>query len=364
MKITQSAVTLQSQQASVALRSTQSTWRAWTGQHRPDFEGRAIGQSIRSEVNLNLSGSADAGLYKRAQAPAKVSTTEALTSGKDTVQFDPRLRLLIAMVEAITGRAVTVFNAQELQVPTGASAVAAPAASAAPAATPAPDSPQAQGWGLEFVTQERVAEAQTTQVSAQGVVQTADGQHINFTLQLEMQRAFVQTSEATLRTGDAVRQDPLVINFSGQGVALTDTQFAFDLNADGHPENIAFVGAGSGFLVFDKNQDGKVNDGTELFGPRSGNGFTDLAQFDQDGNQWIDENDAIFSQLKVWQRDASGQDSLRSLAETGVGALYLGQVSSPFSVNNASNKNLGLVRSTGVFLYESGQVGSLQQVDL
>ena len=89
-----------------------------------------------------------------------------------------------------------------------------------------------------------------------------------------------------------------------------------------------------------------------------------MAKYDQDGNQWIDDNDAVFSQLRVWQRDVSGQDRLTSLAQSGIGALYLGRVASPFSVNTASNQSLGLVRSTGVFLYESGQAGSLQQVDL
>ena len=155
-----------------------------------------------------------------------------------------------------------------------------------------------------------------------------------------------------------------MINFGGAGVELADTQFAFDLDVDGQQEKIAFVAGGSGFLALDKNSDGQINDGSELFGTRSGDGFADLAKFDQDGNQWIDENDAVYRQLRVWQRDASGQDNLTSLAQSGVGALYLGRVASPFSVNTAANQTLGQVRSSGVFLYESGRAGSLQQVDL
>ena len=179
-----------------------------------------------------------------------------------------------------------------------------------------------------------------------------------------MSRAYVEETSVSLREGDAVRKDPLVINFDGSGAQLTDMQFAFDLDVDGQRENIAFVSSGSGFLALDKNGDGKVNDGAELFGARSGNGFADLAQYDQDGNQWIDENDAVYNQLRIWQKDASGQDSLRTLAQAGVGALHLGQVASPFSINTATNQSLGLVRSSGVFLYESGQAGALQQLDL
>lgn len=361
MKITQSTVALQSQHASASLRSQQSTLRAWVGNRRPDFEGARQGANLGASAWVSLSSQAMA--RTRAQvASAVAADVDAVESSNDTVRNDPRLRLLMDMVEAITGRPVKVFDSRELQLANHIEAPASlsvPAASVAstPARTPA-------GWGVELDTRVTLAESETTQVSAQGVVQTADGQQINFTLQLEMHRAFVQTSTTALRAGDVVRQDPLVINFDGAGVELADTPFTFDLNADGQTENIAFVTGGSGFLALDKNADGRINNGTELFGTRSGDGFADLAQYDQDGNQWIDEGDAVYSQLRVWQRDANGHDQLQSLAQSGVGALYLGRVASPFSVKTSSNQTLGQVRSTGVFLYESGQTGSLQQVDL
>jgi len=356
MKIAQSTIALQSQHTSVSLRSQQTTLRAWVGSQRPDFEGRRQLQAPQQGVQLMLSPGA---------AQAQTERTDKIEQANDAVRNDPRLRLLMDMVEAITGRAVRVFDARELQAGSGATAAPSqPPPAAAPADGTAAASAKPAGWGLEIDTQETVAEFETTQVSAQGVVQTADGQQISFSLQLEMSRAFVQISNTSIREGDAVRKDPLVINFGGAGAELMDTQFAFDLNADGQPENIAFVAGGSGFLALDKNGDGKINNGAELFGPRSGDGFADLAKYDQDGNQWIDENDAVYSQLRVWQRDANGQDSLIGLAQSGVGALYLGRVASPFSVNTASNQTLGQVRSTGLFLYESGLAGSLQQVDL
>lgn len=363
MKIAQSTLALQSQHASASLRYQQTTLRAWTGDRRPDFEGRRQLQSPQQvpQQGVRLSLSARA-----AQVQAQAAKTDKIDQTNDAVRNDPRLRLLMDMVEAITGRAVRVFDARQLQAGPGTAAVPnqSPPAAASSADGTAATNAIPVGWGLEIDTQELMAEVETLQVSAQGVVQTADGQQISFNLQLEMSRTFVQTSSTSIREGDAVRKDPLVINFGGTGAELTDTQFAFDLNADGQQENIAFVAGGSGFLALDKNNDGKVNDGTELFGPRSGDGFADLAKYDEDGNQWIDENDAVYSQLRVWQRDASGQDSLTSLAQSGVGALYLGRVASPFSVNTAANQTLGQIRSTGLFLYESGLAGSLQQVDL
>jgi hypothetical protein len=373
MKITQSDLTLQSQHASASLRTQQSTLRAWVGDKRPDFERDS--RERRSGVTVSLSDVARAAARQdqrsqwramaqaQASAPApEVQAGRAVEKSKDTARNDPRLSMLIEMVENITGRAVQVFDASELQADAPA-LQGPPIASATPSSSSPP--PPAAGWGVEIDAHEIVAETETMQMQAQGVVRTADGLEIQFELKLEMSRQFVQETNISIREGDAVRKDPLVINFGGKGAELTDTQFAFDLNADGQTENISFVAGGSGFLVLDKNRDGRVNDGGELFGPASGDGFADLSQYDQDGNQWIDENDAVYQQLQVWQRDAQGQDQLSTLAQAGVGALYLGKVASPFSVNNAStNQTLGLVRSSGLFLYESGQAGSMQQVDL
>ncbi|OQW89813.1 MAG: hypothetical protein BWK72_00760 [Rhodoferax ferrireducens] len=363
MKITESTVAMQSQHASLSLHSTQMRLRSWVGNQRPDFEGRAQQQGTPG-VRFTLSEVARSQLARlsQAQATRSASRSEVGTLADDASPIEPRMRVLMEMVQAITGREVKVFNARDLQPQTGAGDVATPAP--AQAAASASATPQPAGWGLELDATERVVEAEAMQVSAQGEVRTADGQNIAFSLQLAMSRSFVQESSVSVRAGDAVRQDPLVINFNGSGAELSDAQFAFDLDADGQTENMAFVRGGSGFLVFDKNADGQVNNGSELFGPASGDGFADLAQYDLDGNQWIDENDAVYSQLQVWQRDAGGQDRLTTLAQNGVGALFLGRVASPFSVNTAANQTLGLVRSTGVFLYESGAVGTLQQVDL
>ncbi|MBB1075554.1 hypothetical protein HUU62_14165 [Rhodoferax sp. 4810] len=362
MKITESAVSLQSQHASVSLRNTQSSLRAWVGDSRPDFEGSHRLPQGNDGVRLTLSDAARAQMTHHTPRGESVKSAGSVKEASDDAQISPRQRVLMEMVAAMTGREVKVFNPRSLQTPAAdAVVVPAPANGAAPSA---PAAAQSAGWGLEFDATERVVEVEGTRVSAQGVVKTADGQQISFTLQLDMSRAFASETSVSIRAGDAVRKDPLVINFNGTGAELTDAQYEFDLDTDGQAENIAFVSGGSGFLVLDKNADGQVNDGSELFGPASGDGFADLAQYDLDGNQWIDENDAVYSQLQVWQRDASGKDSLSTLAQNGVGALFLGRVASPFSVNTATNQTLGLVRSTGVFLYESGQAGTLQQVDL
>ena len=77
----------------------------------------------------------------------------------------------------------------------------------------------------------------------------------------------------------------------------------------------------------------------------------------------IDENDEIFDKLRIWTLDENGAKTLRP--RTGwSGAIYLGNVRSEYGLKTAANDSLGQIRSTGIFLKENGQVGTIQHVDL
>lgn len=216
-------------------------------------------------------------------------------------------------------------------------------------------------WRSEFI--ERINEHERTSFSSSGTVHTADGRTLDFSLGLDMNRDF-ETKRQVVKGGVAELRDPLVINFEGRAAELSGARFEFDLDADGKAENLRGLAEGSGFLAVDRNGDGKINDGSELFGTRSGNGFADLARLDQDGNRWIDENDAAFSSLKVWQRDAQGKESLSNLTEQGVGALYLDFADTPFALTDEENRLLAQIRASGLYLREDGSAGTLQQIDL
>ena len=164
--------------------------------------------------------------------------------------------------------------------------------------------------------------------------------------------------------GDAVRKDPLVINFEGNAAELTGEKFDFDIDADGVDDRISFVSSASGFLALDRNGNGRIDDGHELFGARTGDGFAELAAYDSDGNGWIDENDAIFAELRIWTKDSSGADQLGTLAQHNIGALYLGQAATPFDLKDAQYNQHGQILSTGVYLFEDGRAGTMQQLDL
>ena len=221
------------------------------------------------------------------------------------------------------------------------------------------------GSSLLSFGQQTYYEAEQTDFATQGKVVTASGKEISFNVEVSMSRSFYEETSSILDMSTVRLTDPLVINLDTEVASVSDQKFYFDLDADGHQEQISRLNAGSGFLALDKNGDGVINDGSELFGTASGNGFADLAQYDQDGNGWIDEADEIFDKLLIWQKDENGKDVLRGLGAAGVGAIYLGNVNTEFSLNSASdNKTNAVVRQTGMFLYENGNAGTMQQIDL
>jgi len=216
-------------------------------------------------------------------------------------------------------------------------------------------------WKSEFT--ETIREHESTDFTSTGTIRTADGRALDFKLDLAMCRDFKCERTAT-ESGKVVLRDPLVINFAGKAAELSGKHFEFDLDADGKTESVYDLGSGSGYLAIDANADGRINDGSELFGTRSGNGFADLAALDGDGNHWIDEADAGFDRLRIWERSATGEDSLSTLRDKGVGALYLGMTETPFRLTDSENLMLAQIRASGIYLREDGSAGSLQQLDL
>lgn len=209
-----------------------------------------------------------------------------------------------------------------------------------------------------------VSESESATFASTGLVTTADGRKIDFNVEVSMSRAFM-SKFGFLETQDYIKTDPLMINLDTNIASVSDQKFFFDLDADGKEEEISFAGKGSGFLALDKNGDGKINDGSELFGTKSGDGFKDLSAYDEDGNGWIDEHDSIFSQLKIWTKDEEGNDHLIDLKKADVGAIYLGNADTQFSLKNDANELNAEIKKTGIYLKEStGSVGTLNHVDL
>ncbi|MEA3371980.1 MAG: hypothetical protein U9Q40_11630, partial [Campylobacterota bacterium] len=204
-------------------------------------------------------------------------------------------------------------------------------------------------------------ESQALNYSVKAHVQ-ADNREIELSLDVSLSRSFVEKTSISIEMSKYLK-DPLVISLDGMMPTLSSKTFSFDIDSDGKSDQISQLNAASGFLALDKNSNGIIDNGSELFGTASGDGFRDLSKYDDDKNGWIDENDAIFNKLRVWQK-SEGKDELIALGEVGIGALFLGSTSTPFTLKSDSNELLAEIRESGFFLFESAKAGVISQIDL
>jgi hypothetical protein len=345
MKIAAAAVTLESSHLLAERHEESERLRSWRGA-RPDFEGAQRGRALPAPPPPQLSAAG-----KSAQA----AEAQAIERAGDAVENDPFLLFLRTMIEWLTGEPVKIFDASQMT---------APSAVEVEIPQPPPAAVRSAGFGIEYDYHALHEEFEHTNFTADGIVKTADGREIAFRLDLSMTRHFRTETSVSVRAGDARRTDPLVINFNGTTAQLSSQRFRFDLDADGRAEDVPLLAGGSGYLALDLNGNGRVDSGAELFGPASGSGFAELAAHDDDGNGWIDENDAVFERLQVWTPAVSGAGTLAGLAARGVGALYLAHAATPFELRGGDNADLGAVRDRSIYLTEVGAAGPLQEIDL
>ena len=104
---------------------------------------------------------------------------------------------------------------------------------------------------------------------------------------------------------------PLVIDLDGNGVETTTEEDGvyFDHDNNGFAEKTAWVGKDDGLLVRDINNNGQIDDGTELFGnntvlsngQKATNGFEALKDLDSNNDNVFDSSDTAWNQVKVWK---------------------------------------------------------------
>ncbi len=376
MRIEQSLVSLASRREATVTDVTRSSKEAWIGDRPaqnlaavfdpgPSQSSQAAAIARLSDQTLGLARSLSSRLSAAtagAMAVAGPSSTD-VPDASDPAVSDPKLVILKMLIERLTGRKINLIRPGDVQANADATAQRAGREAAAAATGNAPAQPQQVGWGVDVRVEQIHQETETTAFKATGQVITSDGRSISFDYQLQMHRELTQTSTFEFQAGDAVRKvDPIALNLSGGPVALSATRSALDIDSDGTAELVALPAAGTYFLALDANGNGSIDNGSELFGPTTGNGFTELRAFDSNGNGWIDEGDAAFAVLKLWSGPGA---ALKSLDEAGVGALYVGQTASTqFDLRTDGNETMGQVVSSSVYLGANGMPGALQQVDL
>ncbi len=357
MKISDSTVALSSAYQLRESYTRKESLRVWVGDQRPDFSqdasaGGLFAPTPQPQKPPRL-------MYEVPPPPkcgcngAGVKKSAAAEAADEDKDLDATTLLIKKLIEKLFGVKIHMSSLPQQSDTPSPPLNYAPQASAAP---------QRQGWGVEYESHAVREESEQMQFKAAGVVHTADGKEIKFAMSVDLTRYSRQEENFQLKAGDALI-DPLVLNFDGPATQLRSGSFSFDLNNDGQNEKLPGLGSGTGFLALDRNQDGKINNGSELFGPTTGQGFAELNSLDSDGNGWIDENDASYGRLSVWQPTEDGGGKLTSLAEKNVGAIYLQSVSTPFTYKNEAQETQAKTSASSVFLQEDGRVGTVQQLD-
>lgn len=142
-----------------------------------------------------------------------------------------------------------------------------------------------------------------------------------------------QQSQLNVTVGTAAKPqpvqqtDPLVLDLAGNGFTTRglDDAVRFDLTGDGRPESISAPKGDDALLALDRNGNGRIDSGKELFGDQHGasNGFAELSKYDDNRDGRIDRQDSVFEQLSLLRFDAQGRQQQQTLAEAGVSAIHL-----------------------------------------
>ncbi|WP_195892555.1 putative Ig domain-containing protein [Geotalea daltonii] len=169
------------------------------------------------------------------------------------------------------------------------------------------------------------------------------------------------------------KPDPLLVDLDGDGIETTriNTTTYFDHDANGTAERTAWIGKDDGLLVMDRNGDGIINNGRELFGDNTllrsgslaGGGFAALTDLDSNKDGKIDATDPGFDRLRVWQ-DGNGDavstpDELIDLYTLGIKEIALATQ----SVNALDGKGNTIV-SNGTFTREDGSTSTIAEYRL
>ncbi|WDE10780.1 hypothetical protein [Thalassomonas haliotis] len=194
--------------------------------------------------------------------------------------------------------------------------------------------------------------------------------------QISLSYEFNISSESTRYRRFATRagnlQDPLLVQFGNQSLGHIQDRQAFDINNDKSLDKLPVFSGDVGYLVFDENANGRADDGSELFGPASGNGFQELAAFDSNQNGFIDKDDEHFEQLYLWQPkgesegevEPGAQQQWLSLDDAGIAAINLSAIETPYSFYDENDQLEAQMRRSSFAIGENGRGYGVHQVDV
>jgi Ca2+-binding RTX toxin-like protein len=192
-----------------------------------------------------------------------------------------------------------------------------------------------------------------------------------YPIDLEPLKDFLSLIPAPAGLNDTIPSSPLILDLDGDGIETVglDAGIQFDLNNDGFRQTVAWAGADDGLLALDRDGDGRITGGFELFGNHTSlqngktaaNGFLALADFDSNNDGWIDANDDIWGDLRIWrdinQNGDSEEGELFTLDDLGVARLNLNYVNS-----NLKDEHGNAFRQIGSYEDTEGNIREMVDV--
>jgi VCBS repeat-containing protein len=174
------------------------------------------------------------------------------------------------------------------------------------------------------------------------------------------------------------RSDPLTLDLDGDGLETTgidpNNPILFDHDGDGTANATGWVKPDDGYLVFDRNENGVIDDGTELFGDstplldengevvgQAADGFAALAAEDTNHDGIVDAHDANWDKLRVWQDlnsdGKTDEGELKTLEELGIAGFHVAK-----EENTQVLANGNAVADLGSYIKTDGSEGMMGEV--
>lgn len=185
---------------------------------------------------------------------------------------------------------------------------------------------------------------------------------LNYNFSLSSEQISYSKVEMTATT----LKDPLIVQFGSQGLGTIAGQTDFAINQDDTLDSLPIFSGDVGYLVLDKNSNQQADDGSELFGPTTGQGFAELAQLDSNSNGFIDVDDKQFEQLYLWQpSDNQNQtEQWLSLKEAQIQAISLSAITTPFDFYDQNGEVQAQLRQSSFAITDGGVGRGVHQVDV
>ena len=142
---------------------------------------------------------------------------------------------------------------------------------------------------------------------------------------------------------------PMAIDLDGEGIETIDinkSQIYFDVDNDGFREQTGWISKNEAILAIDKNENGKIDNQSEMFGSTDSTGFEDLKAIDSNGDGIINSQDADFNKIRLWQdlneNGVTEEGELKTLTEAGIQSIY----TNAYTVNGTDNNNIITEKAT------------------